>query len=420
MAVSVNHDLQCVFVHTPKCGGLFVQQVLDTFYGFQTAYFTHERHSDFARREDHDAAYGVFEVHGQHAVPVRSTNQYGCTKVCRQGILAYCMSSEVHARLADMTPEKWRTYTRFAVKRSPYDRFVSAAEYVNKIRRQKREVAATSFAALASLSARDERDLSGEGEELSDWEWSHLYVPQHQHLRDPDGALRIDHWLRFEHLNEDLCRVLLALGVPQLRHRELLLENMRINATDHEPFPRYYSPETLAFANAAFAEDFAHLGYAVAPDMDALRAQAAEFCVSPDAFARRNVRLAMALDQEGKLAPFSDAYYATAASSALMCPEGKARLHREEREEERGKTRATSVGLETNKHGVKEGGGEEGKEGEEGEEEGEEGEEGDMVLPNGVRLNLRQARAEERTPPDHYQALLALLGKMATNKSRAR
>jgi hypothetical protein len=44
---SINHDLEIIFIHTPKCGGLFIEKVLEEFYGFDTYYFTHENHEDF-------------------------------------------------------------------------------------------------------------------------------------------------------------------------------------------------------------------------------------------------------------------------------------------------------------------------------------------------------------------------------------
>ena len=43
----ITDDLKCIFIHTPKCGGLFVQKVLEQFYGFTTYYFTHEDHNQF-------------------------------------------------------------------------------------------------------------------------------------------------------------------------------------------------------------------------------------------------------------------------------------------------------------------------------------------------------------------------------------
>ena len=44
---SINHDLELIYVHTPKCGGLYIQRLLETFYNFKTYYFTHENHDNF-------------------------------------------------------------------------------------------------------------------------------------------------------------------------------------------------------------------------------------------------------------------------------------------------------------------------------------------------------------------------------------
>ena len=37
---SINHDMKAIYLHIPKNGGLYIQNVLEKYYGFKTLYFT--------------------------------------------------------------------------------------------------------------------------------------------------------------------------------------------------------------------------------------------------------------------------------------------------------------------------------------------------------------------------------------------
>ena len=41
---SINHDMKAIFFHIPKNGGLYVENILNKYYGFKTYYFTRKDH----------------------------------------------------------------------------------------------------------------------------------------------------------------------------------------------------------------------------------------------------------------------------------------------------------------------------------------------------------------------------------------
>lgn len=44
---SINHDLKAIFFHVPKNGGLYIETLLNKYYGFKTYYFTRKDHNLF-------------------------------------------------------------------------------------------------------------------------------------------------------------------------------------------------------------------------------------------------------------------------------------------------------------------------------------------------------------------------------------
>lgn len=330
---SINHDLKCVFVHTPKCGGLYVQKVLEVFYGFHTFYFTHENHADFVDEGDDPP------------------NQHGFLRIRKQGVLRYFMSSDVHNQKTGMTPEKWATYTKMAVRRNPYDRFVSAFHYVNSRR-------ATNPLMLDNVQHR-----------VTPWEYFHLYISQYEQLLDTSGTLNIDMWLNFENLTADLCRALLSLGVTKIKHRELLLNNVKLNSTPHDSYCKYYSPKLIDFVNTTFANDFVHLKYEPVQTLEELKEQSTLYNIPQEMFNKRNIQLVIELDKTNSIIQFDDAYYETASKKNKPCV-----LKQQE----------TETALDR------------------------------IVLPNGLVLNTQQTPKQETpAPPDHFGNLMTLVRKMA-------
>ena len=75
---SINHDLKAIFFHIPKNGGLYVQNILEKYYGFDTVYFTRKDHYLF---DD--------EKNKERNIKMYSRLKNGFIKIRKNGIFRY-------------------------------------------------------------------------------------------------------------------------------------------------------------------------------------------------------------------------------------------------------------------------------------------------------------------------------------------
>jgi len=288
---SINHDLKVIFIHTPKCGGLFVDKLLEKFYGFNMCYFTHENHKDFVKKD-------VME----------STNPYGFLSITEKGVHSYFMSSKIHNDKMNMTEEKWKTYKKITVIRNPYDRFISALKYLysqsfNGNKRDKDK--SVNFEEYCENIVNVYK--SGDFRCISGYDYFHLFIPQYQSLINLSGDLEIDYYIHFETLNRDLCNTLLDLGVPKLKHREVLMNDTKINKSDiTDNYAKYYNNELIQFVNDLFCIDFDTFNFKKVNTVEELLIDSKSYYQSDDDFTRNNIDLLIELDSKNLINSFED------------------------------------------------------------------------------------------------------------------
>jgi hypothetical protein len=280
---SINHELKLIFIHTPKCGGLFVEKVLENCYGFETYYFTHENHNQFV-----DTSFV-----SDNNTPHDSDKYEGFLKITNNGVLRYFMSSNKHNEHTDMTLDKWNSYTKFAVKRNPYDRFISGCKFIKK----------------ENNILSNNLDIFMDKYSRNGYDYFHLYIPQYEHLIDTNNDFKIDYMINFENLNKELCYLLLKLGVTKIKHREALLNNVKLHPAIYESYNKCYNQELIDFVNTTFSIDFEKFQYKKVFNINELNIDSKNFFISEEQFCKNNIKLLIELDSKNQIISFDDDYY---------------------------------------------------------------------------------------------------------------
>ncbi len=287
---SINHDLKLIFIHTPKCGGLFVEKILDRFYGFNTYYFTHENHNLFVDNENNDENEKI----------------HGFLRITKQGVLRYFMTSDIHNKKTDMTLDKWKSYTKFAIKRNPYDRFISACKYIN-VSNYKNSIDKRRISKKLIV---DKSLINTDIKNINNYNYFHLYISQYDHLIDSNNEFKIDYMINFENLNNELCYFLLNNGVNKIQHRQILLNNFKLNTSSiNENYTKYYNQEIINFVNDIFTKDFEKFEYIKVSTIEELIIQSKKYFISDEQFEKNNIKLLIELDNKNQIISFNDSHY---------------------------------------------------------------------------------------------------------------
>ena len=270
---SIHHELKAIYIQIPKTGGSYIHNVLRDCYNFQTYRYTRKDHKEYV---------------GEDAV---KDDERGCSKIYgfvntrKTGILHYFKTSSELYQLSGITEEQWNTYTKFTFIRNPYDKFISAWKFIDKVKPINQSL-------LEFLQSKEQCDNSV---------YSHSFIPQSVHLMDERGEIHMDYFGRFENLNEDLIYILRKLGVPKITHHNLLLENIKFNQSSKKNYALHYTNETLEQINKCFDIDFSILNFAKCHTMNELLEQSKQYFCDEEQFNRKNAALIEQLKEDNFL-----------------------------------------------------------------------------------------------------------------------
>lgn len=194
----ISDELDTYFIHVPKCAGTSVKAALRS------------------------CGFTLLTLDTQ-------------TDDVRSGFYKRGTAARMHRHIAD---DVWRRSFKFAVCRNPYDRLVSGWNF------------ARAKAGVRVPFDYFVRHLTTYRGYWIDW---HCVMPQRRHL-EIDGALVVDHLIRFEHLDADFEVIRQRLGRPELRLPHL-------NGTTHGPYRRHFTRELQDRTFEHFAVDFETFGY---------------------------------------------------------------------------------------------------------------------------------------------------------------
>jgi len=240
---SVNHERRSIFIHIPKNGGSYVENILTQYYGFDLNYMI---------KPDN---YGFRDV---------LENTPFLPKKNRGAYRYYSNSVQANTHY-NMNDHRWRSYFKFAFVRDPYTRLVSAYEFLKGNYRgdyysRNEEVEFPTLKGLLQKQADPWSDPFYRGHApLFYYHYYHCFIRQYEHLIDDEGNTVTDYVGRFEDLGEDFTNALRKIGFPDGVVKGDGTE--KINETTKTDPRNYYDEDVLQFVNDYFREDFERFGY---------------------------------------------------------------------------------------------------------------------------------------------------------------
>lgn len=239
---SINHDMKAIFFHIPKNGGLYVENILNKYYGFKTYYFTRKDHHIFNRDNP------------------SPDNGQGFICIKEQGMLRYIQTSDEFNEKMGMDSEKWSTYYKFTFMRNPYSRFYSGYEYIKK-------GINNNYGELKECFQSNMKNMTFDIDDFYNidkigFAYTHLCIPQTEHMLNSEDTIPFDFIGRFEHLNSDLVKVLQNLNISKIKHGIYLKYDTKVNtSTKRINYRNVFSDTLIQKINKHFSKDFELGGY---------------------------------------------------------------------------------------------------------------------------------------------------------------
>jgi hypothetical protein len=256
----VNHDLKAIYIHTPKTGGIYVKNILETYYGFKPVFFHRKDHDLFNENKNFIKLENI------------QKKERAILYLRNKGFIRYHLCEDFELF------KIWNDYYKFTFVRNPYDRIVSAYKYLNKIKDSSEYI--NSF-----------KDFIYLDEICSDYNYLHTFITQNEHLIDNNNEININYIGRYENLNIELIKILKNIGVTKFYHQKYLEENIVINGSDNEKklkYTDYYDEDCLIRVNDFFKKDFSTFKFKRCNSINELIEDSIHFNVTDEKIIREN------------------------------------------------------------------------------------------------------------------------------------
>lgn len=228
---SINHNLKCVYLHLPKCGGSYISEILEKFYDFKTYFFTSENHKDFVND------------------PILNSLNYSIDKgfffIQKRGMYRYFRYSEKFNILSGMDENKWKEYYKFTFIRHPFDKFVSAYKY---LKLNKKNI---SFMEILNKK------------KITPYEYFHIYLSLYDNIINNDMNIEFNYIAHYENLNDELINIFNNLGITEIKHKHFILNNIVINSSDSNKIvvEDFINEDFINLFNEKFKDDYKYFDY---------------------------------------------------------------------------------------------------------------------------------------------------------------
>jgi hypothetical protein len=221
---SVNHEKKAIFIHIPKTAGIYIRSSLEKYYGFETF---------LCNRDDH-IEYCSTNINLNKDKPLTFCNN--------KSILQYYKTSKQLTNMMDLNDEKWKDYYKFCFARNPYSRIVSGWNYIQET--EKLNIDFDVYLTYKNI--------------VNENEYSHVFLPQSEHIYDENQNYFMNYVGEFENLENEFKTILSNIGFNE---KEINHDTTNKNKREHGSYKKYYSQESLNIVNEIYKKDFNKLKY---------------------------------------------------------------------------------------------------------------------------------------------------------------
>jgi hypothetical protein len=240
---SINHELKVIFIHSPKCGGLYISTILEKFYNFKPLFSSN-----------------IFD---------NSTNNIK-NKLQNFMVKPPCsVIANIYTDMSDDIKDVFNSYTKFTFVRNPYTKFLSAITYCspgNAINNVKTYL--DYLNKLENNNLIETKDIISnkliETKDIIRYNKFHSIISQSEHLQI--NNINYDLIGRFELLDYDLIQFLLKLNL-KIVHQRYLINNIVLNAS-MKKIDKTIDENQLKYINDLFSDDFKNFNYKMITNID--------------------------------------------------------------------------------------------------------------------------------------------------------
>ena len=249
--VHSNHILKASFIHIPKCGGVYIRELICKYYGFVILTDRHPNYLDFFNTKDE---MHIPEIYDKHSIRKFGKYRYFYT------------NPNIDRKILDQ-------YYTFTFVRNPYDKIYSAYYYLKRCLNESVNGNTIRNTVETPEYFNDFNTFIQNKDNVNNISYFHAFITQCDQLFDTSNNIKINFIGRTETLNIDFMHVLTSLDIPiHIEHMRILNDDIRYNTSKYNNnITNEINEDTLLFINNYFKKDFETFGYKICDTIDDLK-----------------------------------------------------------------------------------------------------------------------------------------------------